>query len=315
MNKAIIRKENPVWDFYRDGVTQSFINKYLLDKTQCRLEYYEGWTSQNVPMYFTFGHCFHHILENAYLQLHIPTIDEIIKWGNEFKEDWFKEKKLAFSLTDEILIDSIIKVAEIMFPIYFKIYFEDFKKNWIITEKLFKVPYKETFLTGKMDGVFETGNEELWLMDHKCLSVINESEIAEDLNLDIQVNLYLYAICKLLDRTPTGLIYNIIRRPGEDFTKSEGLEKIAKKVKENPSYYFIRIPYRLAFDELHHWENEQLNPIVDEIEKWYLEGCPPNPYLNPQTLKTKYGKCGLYNFIVNNQQAGFFQRNKPFAEL
>lgn len=303
-----------LWNFYRDGITQSFINKFLTCKYQCYLEYCEGWQSKKLPMWFNFGHHVHYILENVYTDFKAPTVGDIHDLLRRYQGINFPDPDNEQLRENQLIFESVSRLIQT----YFFHYNKEFKNNWLHTEKVFKIPFEDTYLTGRFDGIFEDESGELWLIDHKCLSIVDEDSLIASLPFDLQVNLYLYAATESFGRFPSGLIYNIIRRPGDRMKDNESPTKFADrimlKVLGKLDYYFIRIPLRRDPLELKDWIQNQLRPIISEIREWYNNGCFPR-YVTPQALVGKYGRCSTFGLITSGSTYGLRKREVTFPEL
>jgi hypothetical protein len=305
-----------LWDFYKDGLTQSFINKFLECRKQCYLEYVEGWTKTTESMWFNYGHHVHHVLSHVYQDYKVPTFTEIERLLFEYRAKRFDLDKISPEQLRENQL--IYEAAAQALKIYFTYYSTEFKNNWLHTEKIFKVPFQDTFLTGKFDGVYENENGELWLMDHKCLSVFDEDTLILALPYDLQVNIYLYAANELFQKFPSGLMYNIIKRPGIRLRKDENGKQFAQRVMldilSKPEDYFIRIPLRRDPIELKEWIYYQLSKYVEQIRDWYTSGYANTP-VSPGNLTTKYGRSNTFGLITNGSTYGLYQRKVAHPEL
>ena len=312
-NKKI--KETYLWDYYKDGVTQSFINKWLSCKYQAYLQYVQGWTKLKSSEAIEFGNCFHYVLDESYRTKKFNNIKESLE---KYKKIWADQFQIAIPGEALEIQEKIYALIEMMFPLYFKYYQEDKKRNWHINELSFKVKYKDTFINGKFDAGYLSEKGNLWLMDNKCMSRINLNDIEAILPFDLQCNLYLLA-CKIkYNKMPKGIIYNIIRRPQNRLGKTETLEqfvtKIEKKIVGDLTYYFYRFKMEITKDEMDYWEKNIFEPLLNDIKKWYDNNFYPR-YINTNDLINKYGRCALFNLIVRNSTEGLYKRNKLFPEL
>lgn len=311
-----------LWNFYKDGVTQSFINKYLLCRGQCYLSYCRGFTSIKLGDGLKFGLKGHKVLQEAYIRGRALEHNEIMPiLMDEIVLPLCKtlEEELADQLMDAIVHE--------LLSLYFKLHWSDFDHthNWIHVEKRFRVPVdldsnNWVYLNGQWDGVDFRSDDDIELMDHKHYKEINLADISEGLSFDPQVNIYLIAAHQLFGKFPKKIIYNILRRPSQKFTQKDNnktfLEKVIKDIKERPSHYYMRIPYAPTPEELYHWHSTFLIPICRDIKEWYDKGCPY--YFNPTALVTKYGRCEFFNYITNlpiENMHNIRIRNVVFTEL
>lgn len=313
MNKFLTTPENKFWDLYRDGLSQSLIQKFLSCRQQCRLEYFEGWTKQKQPLYFKFGTCVHWVLAEIYNEGEYPSKDHIIGLIRKYERNYLQ--KNAVDAADQKELDEIFMLAEYLLERYFMLYDDDFKHKWMFTEKNFEVEFAGLKLRGRWDGGW-IQNKRLVLVDHKCLSMIDEEGITDMLPCDIQVMVYLYAALQEFGVMPYEMNYNILRRPNFRQGKKsdeEFKQHIIITINKDLLHYFKRIPIRITKDELLFWVKNQLTPIIDEIKRWYDSGCIG--YTTPGNLITKYGRCSMFSAITKNDYSGLVKRQYPFEEL
>lgn len=304
-----------LWNYYRDGVTQSFINKFLQCKGQCYLEYCVGYTPIRLPEAIRFGNKGHKILQEGYLKGR-PLDDK------EIRELLMEEIVYDRTLEEDIDDQRLTEVAFTLCKLYFMLRkFDDFSPEyeWMHVEKTFRIPYANTFLNGVWDGVRGSVHGELVIWDHKFKSNPNIEKLQDQMHLDIQVNLYCVAAQEKFGRLPNQLIKNVIKRPGQRFGKKDTnqtfCERIIADIKENPSNYFIQIKHRPTEEEIWDWKRDFLIPVLREIENWYNNNCRPR-YFNPGALEVNHQKCMLYNYIVSGgSEAGLTKKTKPFMEL
>lgn len=304
-----------LWDYYRDGVTQSFINKFLQCKYQCYLEFVEGLTPIRVGDKLRLGSKGHKILQEGYLKGRPLTDIEIREL---LMEEIIYDRTLEEITEDQVLDEVVFTICKLYFLLR---QFEDFSPEyeWLHVEKSFKLPYENTFLCGMWDGVRKSVHGELVIWDHKFKSNPDEEKIQETLSLDTQINTYCLAAKKYFGRIPNKIVYNVIRIPGQRFTQKDTnqtyCEKIIKDVKERPSHYFIPIRHTPTMEELWDWEQRQLRPILREIEDWQHLNFTPR-YINPNALLINHQRCMLYNYIVSGgSMAGLTHKTKCFEEL
>lgn len=309
------------YDLYRDGVTQSFINKFLTCKRQCKLEYIDGWTPKKEAKWFTYGKLVHHVLSKSYALARIPSTQEVLAFIAEYE----KTLPQCMDSTDIQQREIIFGIAEKIIPIYFVRYADDFKDKHIFNEQTFCVMYKPNKFSkeiipikGRYDGGF-LNNNDLWMLDTKCLSLIDD-DLDQTLTLDTQVMLYLWSVKQLHpEYNIKGFIYNIVKRPGHRLTQKDGniknfCERVATDIIKNLDEYFIRIKIPITNEEIDSWERYWLKSVLDDIELWY-ENYEKFSYLNPNALITKYGHCSMFDLIVKRDTTNYYKRQSPFMEL
>lgn len=313
-----------LWNFYRDGVTQSFINMFQTCRLQTKLYYVDGWTSKKIPVWWHFGSCVHYVLSRAYANHNPPKYAEICEWINAFAKA--NQSELQFD-EDVQTLEHIYGFAEKICYNYFQFYQSDWEHTWIYNESVFRIPYKIstdpsdtrfTHLTGRFDGGFRTKEGHYNLLDTKCLSQINLQNFERILPVDTQVNLYSLAAAIMQGEAPKYLIYNIIRRPMNKMTKKDTsllslIERVNEEIAKKPEYYFIRIKLPISTREINEWCHRFLMPVLQDIQIWYDRGCPA--YYSAPGLESKYGLCQMFDLIVNNDQSKYFKREHVFQEL
>lgn len=307
------------WNFYKDGVTQSLIQCFLQDRYQCKLQYYEGLTPKGEPLHFKYGKIVHSILQQAYIQPKPPTLNELADYLVNYEELILDTTNESLEQTQEQ--DILGSIAQTILNIYFLHYKDDFKNYTIKTEKSFKVPFFNTHLRGQIDWIYETPSNSIWIVDHKCLSVMtDETTMLAALPFDIQCNLYAYAAQLFLDRPIKGIIYNIIRRPRDaGKVKIEKLDeykqKLTSTILKDPTHYFKRYKFQFLPEELDHWAKTELKWIVQDIQEWYEGSCKRSYKSGMPSMLTKYGKCQMFDKIAFNNSISYYTRKTPFIEL
>lgn len=335
-----ITKYTPAkWNIYRDGISQSFINSFLQCKYSTYLDFVLGWTPKRTSFYFEFGSCIHYVLEKAYLEPIPPLPGTIRSYIREYESIVRKERSFNYKSYDETQMELIFGLAEVLLRSYFLYYCDDFSHNWVFTEKEFVVPKKSATgrmipIRGRLDGGFIQGKSNLYVMDTKCLSLVDEDAIELILPLDIQCMLYFWAANELYDGErlladndvpwltrevkPVGIVYNIIKRPGHkrkvNETLKDFLDRISADIITRPQDFFIRKTLQITPIELDQWVENNFTPIVQEIETWHNRGFMPR-YVNPNALITKYGRSKYFNLITRNDTGMYFSRNRSFSEL
>lgn len=330
---VIAEKEQPKWNLYKDGLTQSFINSFLQCKETTRLRYIENWRPKKKSPWFEFGTLFHYCIEQAFkdqakydypndLPLGAcPNKGHVSKWIEKYNTE--VKNPNEFLDSEEIEYSEIIyALAEKMLPIYFQLRVNDFKNKIIFNETEFDLIARWRSenscirLRGKIDLGWIEPEDDFWLLDTKCLSVIQPETIAGIMPFDIQCMFYLLAAYQL-GHNPKGIKYNIIRRPQHRKRKDESIssftDRIMEDVVDNPAHFFLRLSMSISKEEVEKWKNEPLNEIIDEIVVWQTNNF--KSYVNPNSLQTKYGKSQYFNAITQNDFSSFYKSDKVFSEL
>jgi hypothetical protein len=249
-----------------------------------------------------------------------PRKSAVEKWIDDSCNNFIQENNhRKASIINDIELFRVQLHA--LMPEYFAYYLDDFtKKKWISSEGEFRIPFCGTFIKGKMDAVFSVKGKP-WLLESKTSSQINEDQLMSTLSLDLQNNIYLWALERMLHnkgskKKPVGVLRNIIRRPGIKIKKGESLsqyeKRLRQKIIDDPEHYFIRFEIILDW---HHQSmfNATFQEMVQEFMKWCDTNRPSWRYGMP--CVNKYGLCQYVGICHDNDFAGFYKREKLFEEL
>lgn len=354
--KSYFRGIQPsLWNFYKHGVTASFLDSFLTCREQTRLAFVEGWSSRDLSLAIEFGSCCHWMLEQTYGSF--PSYDDGLKhvWENladavtdlikKYHQKWLSQVD-APTQRQLQQQEFLYGLAEGVLPTYFRRWDGDFNGGkytfanntvcpvkWVSLEEVFESQYTypdglQVPIRGRRDGVFISPKGGVWIFDTKCRSVIKDDEILETLSSDLQQMLYATVTMKEMKENPqkyggrtvpTGTVMNIIRRPGQRQKSYPNLKSLLEKVRSevsNPKKFdHYFIRYQMVFEK-------------DEIQKWKKETLDPlmldvrgwyegtTPhYAAHRNLTTKYGKCFMYLPMVKNDYTQCYRRSVPFNEL
>lgn len=313
------------YDPKRDGISQSVLGKWLCCRQLSRWDL-TGWSPKGVSLAMTNGTIGHAVLQYVYegqRKKEIGAVPSSQRLKNIIKlveKIWLKENPRANKDMLQDLEFALLN-AEVVLPIYFDYWKDDHKK--ILWEKLegeFKIPYqtkdgRSTFIRGKMDGVFKRNG--LWLFETKFKSMINDEDILDTLSIDLQVCLYIWALEKGYKLCPSGVLYNVVRRPGLKIGASESLpafgQRIAKDISKRPEFYFFRFEVATEKSDIAKWLLE-FEPMVVDFLNWW-EGKVGHYKNTPNSCITKYGRCRFLNACVNGDMHSLQKREKVFSEL
>lgn len=312
------------YDPERDGVSQTLLGRFLTCRQLARYDL-QGWTPKGVPLSMINGTVGHAVLQHTYeaqrkkLMGAVPTKQELTKIINIVEKLWLAEnpRPTKFMLQD---LEFALLNAQVLMPIYFEYWKEDFKKlAWEKLEGEFKIPYQtkdgyKTFIRGKMDGVFKRNG--LWLFESKFKSRIEDEDIVDTLSIDLQVMLYLWALGKGYKLTPSGVLYNVVRRPGLKIGKSETMVKYGQRIEadilKRKEFYFYRFEVSTDRDDIAKWSLEFEQLLTDFIKWWRGE---VGHYKNTGSCITKYGRCWGLTPCVENSFHNLIKRPTVFREL
>lgn len=332
----LVKRGNPhgidlaYYDPDREGVTNSLLGKFKSCRERCRL-HLQGWTTSRIGLSLIFGTIVHAVLERIYLDIqkgkltelpspkYIRTLVLVIerqfrKENPKINAEALQDLEIACLMTEEIL------------PPYFKLWNKDLTKTaWRTLEHQFTflmvVASGETPVRGKMDGTFNlsSADKKTWLLETKTKSRLGErgeSNLADILGHELQVNLYLNAIRELEKATPGGVLYNIIRRPTIQKKQSERLEQFRKRLREDifkrPDFYFIRFRMDVRPRDLdrERGEHEQL---VEDFRRWFNGDA--GHYKNSDWCENKFGTCEFLQVCSRGDFTGLYKRPTVFREL
>lgn len=329
--KINLNKNKGFWNFYQHGVSQSLINKFRECPVQCKLAYYDGWTSTKYSEALHFGNTVHYVLAELYGTDTLPLAGEILRKLREYKDIWAKENMNSeLSMSQEQQWEKVYAAAEAVLLEYFDVpeYKSDFKHNWLYTEKEFKVPFSfsmpytgekvDTVLRGKIDGGFETPGG-LELIDHKCKGVINTEALIAMLPYDTQCNMYLLSQLLITGKMPQAIKYNIIRIPQSRPKVNEPLDdfvaSLRDKISRQRDHYFFRIRLQITEKEIIDWQDNWLIPNLVQIKRWFDSECK-NLTINPEALySNKYGLSDFFHLITTGSTQNVYKRKHVFPEL
>lgn len=322
--------QNSFYEMDRDGVTQSLISMWLSCRQKAKF-YLQGWESKYAKEALIDGNIGHAVLEYAYLDVKVgklkspPDENKIRKYTDIVEAMWRKEHNQIDSKA-RAMIDKALAVMEVLLPIYFDYWKDDFKKKqWLSLEEKWKMSLpvvgldgKKVLipLRGKKDGTF-MGTKGTWLFETKFKAMIDEGGISETLNFETQVMLYLLETWgSTSSPVPRGCLYNIIRRTALRMNKSETVVQYAKRVKKDvekrPEFYFIRMESPTSAKELLAFKIE-LTGLLTDMWNWW-KGLSPH-YKNTYECIGKYGKC-LYLPVCGREEYGqLVKRKVVFKEL
>ncbi len=86
-------------------------------------------------------------------------------------------------------------------------------------------------LSGKVDGLVRMNNGELWILEHKTTSAIDDAYIGRIL-IDSQIAIYANAISQVLKEPVAGAIYDILVKPRTKFKEGETEEQFEARKAE-----------------------------------------------------------------------------------
>ena len=328
-----------LYDPKRDGVTFSLLTafKNCREKTKNILE---GWTSDKTTMAVTFGNMTHELLRRTYRDhkngvfTGKPPRRYIAQQIDDLEALWRQENPRADTEDLEHLEMTILLMQAVM-PLYFQHWTYDFRLRWDRLESEFRVPVSvkafinrfgepkhwpggpyPSFKRGKMDGSYRGTSDRLRLFETKTRGRIDGDTTSQILPFEMQVNIYMGALVALDREYPSGVLYNIIRRPQLRLKKKETLAQFADRVvadiRARPDWYFVRLQMNVSKKEVNAAMRDIEGVMADFLAWW--NGDAPH-YRNSDHCEGKYGTCPFLKKCSSNDTTGLYVREKVFREL
>lgn len=310
------------WSIWTSGITQSALGDFMTCRKSFQLKYMYGLSSGDITFPLIFGNAVHYVLEHAYRSGSPPTSKQLANLLDDYhdSEEVISGGSAFRQATERQKIELWLGMANVVCKRYFLKYHKDFTLDWKFTEREFCHPFKlsngsRIMLNGKMDGCYINSKGEAWLKDHKTKSRYDESDIADQLLVDLQMMLYLSILWEM-GYKPKGCRYNIIRRPELYYRKEEDLKSFLQRldadILKRPKWYFYRLDMTVTKSAIDRWKTNTLEPIILDLIRAIDED---RFYANPATLKWGGLRSEFFAAITNNDYSRLFQRKKLFPEL
>lgn len=203
----------------------------------------------------------------------------------------------------------------VMVTEYIKYYGTDFtEKKFEFTEKVFDTKYgsSDVLLRGKIDGGFYL-DKDLWLMEHKTMSQINEETILNELNMNFQNLFYITAYENETKQSVKGVLYNVIRKPSLRKTESllEMEKRLRSEVQKNSEHYFKRWEVVYTAQQKKQFRID-LWYILQDL-RFHIEDN--NFYQNRFSCKSGVLTCSYLQACAANDVCNLVQSDHLFEEL
>lgn len=330
----------PVYDLYRDGLTQGSIATFLDCREQFRLKYVFGYRAKSKSGATAFGSAFHDILSSIQHSASgkVLTLDEAVAKHYESLGGTNLVPAQAES------ISAMLATIRIMIQRYLERWAkDDAPKKWELREDTFNQRVTVEYgmvnegsagqpgcvipLRGRFDGVFRDKAGGLWLHETKTKGRIDEDGIAAMLPHDTQTQLYCWAIRKRFGEAPKGVIYDVIRNPSikqnQKETQPEFLARLDKDLQTRTDWYYMRWQVALTKKDLDTWEARFLYPVLSQIVAWWesIKENPHNPwtsplhYVRPGAFWSVYGRADLFNALTSGNFFDLEQSKIIYPEL
>lgn len=180
---------------------------------------------------------------------------------------------------------------------------------------------------GRMDfaGSY-TGDGQFWVMEHKTTGLASYDYL-QKWHLGFQPHNYAWAANRahqlgLLARRPTGVVVNVIKKPGIRLRKTETQEafniRLMNEYLENPAKYFAREWIQVTEEDLK-WYEQQQGYWVKQLQACYERGEFPQ---NTDACVSHFGSCKFWPICWGHTRCGdegvfryFRVREKQFEEV
>lgn len=275
------------------------------------MEYIHGWRRiETTDDALVFGSMIHDLIENRPNPLDDIGILEVLS-------------KVKGAPSDRAALEA---KAAAVYKVYHKIH-NLYKENRVGAEHHFAYTYRFTHngrkyevpLMGYIDCVLKEPKGQIAVRETKTRTDLAVDNTSAVLCADLQVNSYFLACEQYLEKFPTKLIYDLVKRPQHKFNpEKESLsqfhERILQMVSSSPETYLHRIKYEVSPEGFNLWRQQILHHHLAEFVEWYkrLEANKwraLEPY-NPVSLVGKYGPCDLFNLIVNGSTLGLMRKER-----
>lgn len=305
------------------GVRQSNLQSWMACREMARLSVVQGWASLFSGMPLVYGSLSHGVLKQVYRSMRKTTIVRPTLAGLDYKaliKESEKELMLEHPNPPSSLLETKEEACAILagtLPTYFKYWWkEDTAVKWAMVEDKFALPMtmpdgETIMLTGTFDATFHHRGG-TWLFETKNKARWSQ-KIGMLLPLDLQLGIYLTVMERLYKVRPTGVRYNLMRRPGEKRKKQESLQDYAARIRGNaekdPAHYFERIEMELLKSE-HDEHVRRTSRLVTEFYLWWKNEPHETRDImwNSGSCETKYGECHYLDLCANNDTSSYRYR-------
>jgi len=304
MKVKIKAKKKWIYNPFKDGLTQSLIEIFRACPVKIRLVL-AGWYKPAKSEALIFGNVVHELLDILYTAIknkELKKSADVIPYMNNNNKQIYKRLLEDYREEDtsvKEIAEAAINKALIIIPLYFDVYKQDFKLNWLELEKVFSFKLLNIPIRGKRDGALYKGKG-LWLFETKTKGRYNIESIMKWLINQLQIYVYLWSLCLDYEAQPKGVWYNIIRNPQIKKNKSESWQEYAIKLKKDilsrPEFYFQRIERAIPYSRLEAY----ISKLIKELERfleWWKDGIDI-PY--GSNCESKFGACEFIDVCTSD---------------
>lgn len=342
------RLKKPIWDLYKDGVTYSYLSKFVICPERFRLHAVEGWTQADLKDGLEFGNAFHHCFEQRCKGLSVPAVIKSLKGYQQ------RRCKTVSDPKERQELEQLLGVVQVTYPLY-NDHWEDFyrlrnagsrldpTRRATHQEEKFDVAIavpgcpKRIHIRGKIDGIYRhPKTKRLWVLEHKTKGNIDEEGLQASLSQDLQTMLYVVAVEEMMKEKVEGVLYNVVRRSQLKLRQGDTLraylDRIDEDITKRPDWYFMRWETELEKGDVEYWKDRSLMPNMIRLVRWW-ESIKANPFdpwknssgkVNPEHWQRPFGvydaanqgqRGDYFDLLTRNSTWGLYQRKEAFPEL
>lgn len=289
----LVKEADPlgrIWRMETHGISQSMIALFALCPQKAHYSLIEGYKKDGTyDKALDFGSFFHDCLDAVYTCQKDKTPKVNVK--AIVNKKYVEAKKRMQSAGVDIKQLQEFEISYGMCVSLLDRYFDKWKLQdkqlqWLDLEKVFSFPYKlrdgtVIQIRGKFDGVFRNDKGKLWLFETKTKSTIYNNTVMETIGYNLQVMVYMMAMKYLYGETPAGVLYNLVKRPGQQYKGTynrkpesipEYVERVDKDIIEKPDEYFQRYMVYIRWEEIEEYKNMDLDYMLQRFYEWQQGG-------------------------------------------
>lgn len=294
------KRTTPVWEGpesigSQGGVTFSLLSRFIVCRERFRLYVVDGLRpADRWDHKMGYGNMWH-------------VCEEALAAKRDWKQDltWYvNDQLMKYPLSQELIIHWR-NVCICQFPVYVDYWSKHrdvVSRTPLLQEAVFDVPYqlpsgRTVRLRGKFDSVDLIGSGKsagIYLQENKTKGDIRETQIKDQLTMDLQVMMYLTALTDIQRGKEffgqykflplKGVRYNVVKRSvtikrGEakklkkGYKPAETVEAYYKRVgdyyRKNPQDYFMRWQAEVTPGDIENFQKECLNPLLEQLCEWW----------------------------------------------
>jgi hypothetical protein len=277
-----------------------------------------------------FGTFFHDMLRAVYDYVRTnelsPDVEDLIDEVQHYAEPWIDSfiDQASRETTDETTLNMLERhgaICSVMLPRYIEFWEKDFKEfEWVSLETEFDTEFENFRLRGKRDGLFQRKAKKgkkksgVWLLETKTKGTIAK-DLADTLAIDGQNLFYVLATKLSTGHVPAGVLYNVVRRPGQKLKPGEGPSEYADRVAEDmdkrPEHYFVRVEVAYPKSIINRF-TEDLARKLEAFRVW-AEDMDANTYRSECACRQMW-TCDYLQACATGSMRGYVQ-SRLFSEL